>query len=103
MFRSYDHLHVAVTEENIQTSVALDGNPEPDLVHATGCKQPTLRFYHYPNYFKFLIMGVIIIVRFIGQTHVPTAVVSRSAEVIGYRDAVVRSINGTLMCGYQNG
>jgi hypothetical protein len=27
---------------NIQTSVALDGNPEPDLVHATGCKQPTL-------------------------------------------------------------
>jgi hypothetical protein len=29
---------------NIQTSVALDGNPEPDLVHATGCKQPTLRF-----------------------------------------------------------
>jgi hypothetical protein len=20
-----------------------DGNPEPDLVHATGCKQPTLR------------------------------------------------------------
>jgi hypothetical protein len=35
--------HVAVTEQNIQTSVALDGNPEPDLVHATGCKQPTLR------------------------------------------------------------
>jgi hypothetical protein len=27
----------------IKTSVALDGNPEPDLVHATGCKQPTLR------------------------------------------------------------
>jgi hypothetical protein len=26
---------------NIQTSAALDGNPEPDLVHATGCKQPT--------------------------------------------------------------
>jgi hypothetical protein len=23
--------HVVVTEENIQTSVALDGNPEPDL------------------------------------------------------------------------
>jgi hypothetical protein len=22
---------------------ALDGNPEPDLEHATGCKQPTLR------------------------------------------------------------
>jgi hypothetical protein len=22
---------------------AYDGNPEPDLVHATGCKQPTLR------------------------------------------------------------
>jgi hypothetical protein len=20
----------------------LDGNPEPDLVHATGCQQPTL-------------------------------------------------------------
>jgi hypothetical protein len=28
----------------MQTSVALDGNPEPDLVQATGCKQPTLRF-----------------------------------------------------------
>jgi hypothetical protein len=27
--------HVAVTEQNIQTSVALDRNPEPDLVHAT--------------------------------------------------------------------
>jgi hypothetical protein len=27
----------------MQTSVALDGNPEPDLVHATGCKQPTFR------------------------------------------------------------
>jgi hypothetical protein len=24
--------------------VALDGNPEPDLVHATGCKQPTLKY-----------------------------------------------------------
>jgi hypothetical protein len=23
--------------------VALDRNPEPDLVHATGCKKPTLR------------------------------------------------------------
>jgi hypothetical protein len=34
--------NVAVTEY-IQTSVTLDGNPEPDLVHATGCKQPTLR------------------------------------------------------------
>jgi hypothetical protein len=33
MFRSYG-LH----------PVALDGNPEPDLVHATGCKQPTLRY-----------------------------------------------------------
>jgi hypothetical protein len=40
MFRSYDHLqgeiyyirpkHVAVTDYNIQTSVVLDGNPEPD-------------------------------------------------------------------------
>jgi hypothetical protein len=43
MFRSYDHKHVAVTEQNIQTSVALDGNPEPDLVHAAGCKQPALK------------------------------------------------------------
>jgi hypothetical protein len=34
--------HVAVTELNIQISVALDGNPELDLVHATGCNQPTL-------------------------------------------------------------
>jgi hypothetical protein len=39
MVRSYDHLQA----ENIQTSVALDGNSEPDLVHATECKQPTLR------------------------------------------------------------
>jgi hypothetical protein len=35
--------HVAVIQQNIQNSVALDGNPEPDLVHATGCKQSTLR------------------------------------------------------------
>jgi hypothetical protein len=35
MFRSYDHLQ------------ALDGNPEPDLVHATECKQPTLRLQFY--------------------------------------------------------
>jgi hypothetical protein len=27
----------------IQNSVALDRNPEPGLVQATGCKQPTLR------------------------------------------------------------
>jgi hypothetical protein len=27
---------------NYWNSVALDGNPEPDLVHATGCKQPSL-------------------------------------------------------------
>jgi hypothetical protein len=25
-----------------KTSVVLDGSPEPDLVHTTGCKQPTL-------------------------------------------------------------
>jgi hypothetical protein len=32
---------------NYSNSVALDGNPEPepDLVDATGCKQPSLRFY----------------------------------------------------------
>jgi hypothetical protein len=62
MFRSYDHLqaeiyfrlkmvirptHVAVTESNIQNSVALDGNPELDLVHATGCKQATLRMFKF--------------------------------------------------------
>jgi hypothetical protein len=36
--------HVAFMElKNIPNSVALDGNPEPDLVHATGCKQPNLR------------------------------------------------------------
>jgi hypothetical protein len=30
-------------------SVALDGNPEPepDLVHATGCKQPSLRLFNH--------------------------------------------------------
>jgi hypothetical protein len=44
MFRSYDHLQAEIYIYNIQTSVALDGNPEPDLVHATGCKQLTLRF-----------------------------------------------------------
>jgi hypothetical protein len=27
-----------------RNSVALDGNPEPDLVHATGWKQPTTNF-----------------------------------------------------------
>jgi hypothetical protein len=27
----------------VDYGVALDGNPEPDLLHATGCKQPTLR------------------------------------------------------------
>jgi hypothetical protein len=27
--------HLAVTEQNIQTSVALDGNPEHDLLNAT--------------------------------------------------------------------
>jgi hypothetical protein len=37
--------HVALTKQNIQTSVALDWNPEPDLVHATGCKQTILRLY----------------------------------------------------------
>jgi hypothetical protein len=35
--------HVAVIEQNIQTSVALNENPEPDLVQATRCKQPTLK------------------------------------------------------------
>jgi hypothetical protein len=29
---------------NYPDSVALDGDPEPDLVHATGCKQPSLTF-----------------------------------------------------------
>jgi hypothetical protein len=29
---------------NYSNSVALDRNPEPDLVHATGCKQPSLRY-----------------------------------------------------------
>jgi hypothetical protein len=29
-----------------KNSVALDGHPEPDLVHATGCKKPTLRLIH---------------------------------------------------------
>jgi hypothetical protein len=52
MFRSYDHLppedgHTTETCNgywiNIQNSVVLDGNPEPDLEHATGCKQPILR------------------------------------------------------------
>jgi hypothetical protein len=28
---------------NYSNSVALDGNPESDLVHAAGCKQPSLR------------------------------------------------------------
>jgi hypothetical protein len=29
-----------------QIGSRLDGNPEPDLVHATGSKQPTLRLIH---------------------------------------------------------
>jgi hypothetical protein len=47
--------HVAVsTEENIQNSGALGGNPEPDLVQATGCKQPTLRLIlKFVNQFQF--------------------------------------------------
>jgi hypothetical protein len=32
-----------------KNSVALDGNPEPDLVHATGCKQPTLKELYVGN------------------------------------------------------
>jgi hypothetical protein len=47
MFQSYDHLQVAIELNkklnNYSNSVALDGIPEPDLVHATGCKQPSLR------------------------------------------------------------
>jgi hypothetical protein len=44
MFGSYEHLQAEIyININIQNSVALDGNPEPGLVHATGCKQPTLR------------------------------------------------------------
>jgi hypothetical protein len=31
------------TSNQVNWPVVLDGNPEPDLVHATGCKQPTLR------------------------------------------------------------
>jgi hypothetical protein len=27
----------------------IDGNPEPDLVHATGCKQPTYRLGMFEN------------------------------------------------------
>jgi hypothetical protein len=49
MFRSYDHRQAEIyiyifppEDGHIQNSVALDGNPELDLVHATGCKQPTL-------------------------------------------------------------
>jgi hypothetical protein len=42
MFRSYDHQHVAVTEQNIQTSVALDGNPEPDEIE--NLRSVTIKF-----------------------------------------------------------
>jgi hypothetical protein len=47
MFRSYDHLppedgHTIETcsgiELNIQNCIALDGNPEPDLIHIEGSK-----------------------------------------------------------------
>jgi hypothetical protein len=53
MFRSCDH----------QTSVALDGNPEPDLVHATGCKQLTLRLifiYLFDCLFAYLFILVLV-------------------------------------------
>jgi hypothetical protein len=41
--------------------VALDGNPEPDLVHATGCKQPTLRFWLmlcFKEYVKYVYVEI---------------------------------------------
>jgi hypothetical protein len=53
MFRSYDHLQAEIYFCMLYASQAysiqkyavqtLDGNPEPDIVHATGCKQRTLR------------------------------------------------------------
>jgi hypothetical protein len=54
MFRSYDHLQAEIYTTKTCSSYwikyskqcCVDGNPEPDLVHATGCKQPTLRFSH---------------------------------------------------------
>jgi hypothetical protein len=40
MFRLHDHLQAL-------RCVTLDGNPEPDLAHAAGCKKPTLRLIFY--------------------------------------------------------
>jgi hypothetical protein len=37
---------------NYSNSVALDGNPEPDLIHATGCKQPSLTILNLKNTIK---------------------------------------------------
>jgi hypothetical protein len=56
MFRSYDHLHAEIfpLEDGHKTetcSVTLDGNPEPDLVHAAGCKQPTLSSSRFSQIF----------------------------------------------------
>jgi hypothetical protein len=38
----------------VRGCVASDGNPEPDQLHATGCKQPTLRSYLLFNNFSML-------------------------------------------------
>jgi hypothetical protein len=43
--QTYPHNIYIIYIYNIKNSVALDGNPEPDLVHATGCKQPTLSIH----------------------------------------------------------
>jgi hypothetical protein len=39
-----------IHKNNEKNTVALDGNPEPDLVHATGFKQQTLRSVKYVNF-----------------------------------------------------
>jgi hypothetical protein len=44
MFRSYDRTYdCLMTYDSLMTEPEPDGNPEPYLVHATGCKQSTLR------------------------------------------------------------
>jgi hypothetical protein len=53
MFLSYDHLQAEIYLDGIYYIYnILYGNPEPDVVHATGCKQPTLRarLCHTPNF-----------------------------------------------------
>jgi hypothetical protein len=54
---------------NYSNSVALDGNPELNLVHATGCKQPSLSSYMLQNPDLYLILNKTRISSSLTQNH----------------------------------